>query len=219
VTYIRLPHTHLDDERWLAAGADAFAVHCAALVWCDRRLTDGRFPRAMASRVALAVPPERADAAAAVLVEHGFWSEDGDVYVIAGYYDHAFPAEQVKRTRERWSRDKSRRRQHAIGDHDLCVDPKHCDYRKAHPLPDSTPSSTVESPSGGSHLDQTQPDSTRPDVESGSRRGLDDAAPADAGRVAEEAPARHPFSDDGSGKSCDLCGFGPTNARHKGTAA
>lgn len=186
MTYIKLPHTDLDDERWIDAGSDAFALHCAAMVWCDRRLEDGRIPKSMAARCSLAVPPERVADAIAALVAHGFWTEDGDAYRVVDYFEHAFPAEQVKRTRERWKRDKDRRRQHAAGDHELCVDPKHCDYRRAHPLPDSTPSSTVESTGGGSRLDQTRHDSTRPDRRSGSGREADDAAPAAAGRVADE---------------------------------
>ena len=113
MTYIKLPHTDLDDERWIEAGPDAFALHCAAMVWCDRRLTNGRLPRVMASRVALAVDPARAVDAVAALVAHGFWLEDGDVYVIVDYLEHAFPAEQVKQTRARWSEDKARRRQHS----------------------------------------------------------------------------------------------------------
>ncbi|WP_299442643.1 hypothetical protein [uncultured Phycicoccus sp.] len=189
MTYIKLPHTDLDDERWIDAGSDAFAVHCAAMVWCDRRLTDGRISRSMALRCALAVPLERVAEAVATLTEHGFWVEDGDGYVIVDYLEHAFPANQVKRTRERWARDKARRRQHSIGDHELCVDPKFCEVRKAELTADSTPDSTVESPGGGSRLDQTRPDSTRPDRRSGSGRGAEgDSAGATSPRRGETCP-------------------------------
>jgi hypothetical protein len=56
MTYITVGQSHTDDERWIEAGADAFAVHIAALVYCDRQLTDGRISTAMAQRVSLAVP-------------------------------------------------------------------------------------------------------------------------------------------------------------------
>lgn len=179
MTYIRLLHVDLDDDRWLTAGADAFAIHYAAMVWCDKRLTDGRIPRAMAERVSLAVPASRAPAAVDALIEHAFWAEEDDVCVIGDYLEHAFPAEQVKRTRARWNEDKARRRQHAVGDHSLCKDPKFC---KAI----STPTSTVESTGGRSHLDQTQLNQTKPDRRSGFGSGSRQAR-ASAGATA--APA------------------------------
>src|SRR3954465_12079676 len=99
MTYAKFDQSHTDDARWIAAGADAFAVHVAAVVWCDRQLTDGVISRGMATRVSLAVPPERASAAVAALVKHGFWRDTGDGYLIEKFTEHAFPAEQVKRTR------------------------------------------------------------------------------------------------------------------------
>jgi hypothetical protein len=156
MTYIKLEQAHTDDERWIVAGADAFALHVSALVYCDRQLLDGCITRAMALRVSLAVPPDRSAAAVDALVAHGFWQEVATGYLINGYEEHAFPAEQIKRTRERWSQDKRRRQQHSIGDHSLCKDPKFCPAIRW----DSTVESTVESTSGGSHLYQTRPDQT-----------------------------------------------------------
>lgn len=154
MTYIKLEQAHTDDERWLEAGAEAFALHVAALVYCDRQLLDGRISRQMALRVSLAVPPERAMDAVDTLVRCGFWTEVATGYLINKYDEHAFPAEQIERTRKRWSDDKKRRRQHDVGDHSLCKDPKFC------PAIRSTVESTVESTSGGSHLYQTRPDQT-----------------------------------------------------------
>jgi hypothetical protein len=164
MTYVKLNHTDVDDDRWLEAGADAFALHYAALVWCDRRLSDGRISKTMATRVALAVPTERAAAAIDALQRLGFWRADGYDYVIEKFFEHAFPAEQVKRTRERWSEDKARRRQHSLGDHALCKDPKFCPAIRGI---DSTVESTEESKGGStrrrSRIDQTRPDQTRPE--------------------------------------------------------
>jgi hypothetical protein len=179
MSYVKLNHADATDERWIEAGADAFALHFAAIVWCDQQLKDGRISRAMASRVSLAVPPGRTDAAIDALVAAGFWREVDTGLEIVDFHTHAFPAEQVQRTRERWNTDKARRRQHAIGDHALCKDPKFCPAL-------STVDSTVDSQGGSRPLDKTRPDSTRPDQTGGlglglGRGGAPDAAPGPAG--------------------------------------
>jgi hypothetical protein len=156
-TYAKVEQKHTDDERWIAAGADAFAVHIAAIVYCDRQLSDGHISDAMARRVSLAVPPERADQAITALVEHGFWRRTKAGFLIVNFHEHAFPAEQVKRTQERWKADKDRRRQHGIGDHSLCKDPKFCPAIRAE---DSTVDSTVAGTVESTRIDKTK---TRPD--------------------------------------------------------
>lgn len=167
MTYIKVEQAHTDDERWIEAGADAFAIHIAAIVYCDRQLLDGRISRAMAQRVSLAVPPERTADAIKQLVVAGFWEEGDDGYLINRYDEHAFPADQIQRTRDRWKADKDRRRQHNVGDHSLCKDPKFCPALAAA----STVESGVEARGGGSHLNPTQPNQTRPDRRSGSGSG------------------------------------------------
>jgi hypothetical protein len=157
MTYAKFEQTHTDDERWIEAGADAFAVHVAAIVYCDRQLTDGRITDAMARRVSLPVPTQRAEAAVATLVEKGFWRATDAGYVIEKFHEHAFPAEQVKRTQERWKADKARRRQHSLGEHSLCKDPKFCPaIREGASTVESTEDGTVES----TRIDQTRPDQT-----------------------------------------------------------
>ncbi len=174
MTYIKIEQAHTDDARWLAAGADAFAVHVAALVYCDRQLLDGCIPRAMALRVSLAVPPHRGAAAVDALLAVGFWTEVATGYLIENYADHAFPAEQIKRTRKRWQQDKERRRQHDLGDHALCKDPKFCPAIRE----GSTVESTAESTGGRSHPYPTRPDQTRPE---GSGKGMGGAQAGSAG--------------------------------------
>ena len=107
-------------------------------------------------------------------MENGFWTEVATGYLIEKYADHAFPAEQIKRTRERWKRDKERRRQHDVGDHALCKDPKFCPALRE----GSTVESTVDATSGRSHLYPTQPDQTRPE---GSGKGMGGAQADSAG--------------------------------------
>ena len=94
-------------------------------------------------------------AAVDALVAHGFWTEDGDSFVIVDYLEHAFPAEQIKRTRAKWSEDKARQRQHRVGDHALCKD----DLGKGGVR--FQLDSTKDSPGGLPRIDQTRPDQTR----------------------------------------------------------
>jgi hypothetical protein len=160
MTYITVGQSHTDDERWIEAGADAFAVHIAALVYCDRQLTDGRISTAMAQRVSLAVPPGRAKAAITMLVRLGFWTLDGDNYLIDDYESYAFPAEQIKRTRERWANDKRRKQQHNIGDHELCKDPKFCPAIRGDSTVESGMDSAADS-TADAHA-YTKPNSIKP---------------------------------------------------------
>jgi hypothetical protein len=188
MTYIKLESSHTGDERWLEAGADAFAIHVSALVYCDQQLSDGLISRSMAQRVSLAVPPDRAPAAIEALLVHGFWQEVATGYLIGDYDKHAFPADQIRRTRKRWQQDKERRRQHDNGDHALCKDPKFCPAIR----PDSTVESGTASTGGRSHLYQTQPNPTQPG-------GLGVGAAAGS---AGATPARHMF--DPEDECCQL---------------
>lgn len=225
MTYVKFEHEHADDPRWLEAGADALALHLCALLWCDRMLTDGAVPAAMAVRVSLAVPPDRAVEAVAALVARGFWSEDGDGgYQIERYLEHALSAEMILRTRGKWKGDKLRRNQHSLGDHALCKDPQHCpaiaskhragDHELCHPeycgenagtvesTVDSTTASTSGSTGGGSRLYQTRPDQTRPDRREGSGNGMGggDSAPSAPSAPRRVAASAAPPAGQGQGE-------------------
>jgi hypothetical protein len=173
MTYIRVEQAHTDDERWIEAGADAFALHIAALVYCDRLLTDGRISAVMALRVSLAVPTDRAKAAVDVLVNLGFWIKCGEGYRIENYDSYAFPAEQIKRTRERWTNDKRRKSQHDIGDHGLCKDPKFCPAIREGSTVESGVDSATES-SVDAHA-YTKPNRTKPNPTEGRGFGVGSA--------------------------------------------
>jgi hypothetical protein len=236
MTHIELTQSDISDERWLHAGADAFALWCAAMAYSDQQLLDGRISQAMAARVSLAVPPERVGAALAALVEYGFLSIDGADFVIENYHEHALPADQIRSTRAGWKQDKDRRRLHGIGNHSLCKDPKYC---PAVGKVDST-GGMVESggaSTGGTreHGYSTGGTAKVPPVDSigGGTRSLPHPTPphptpiggggwgaADAARrsAAAAPPAdtadAHRFEDDGSGITCQVCEFPRTNARH-----
>ena len=85
MTYVKVLHTDVADDRWLTAGSDAFALHVAATVWRDRQFTDGRIPKPIARRGAPAtIAPDETAAPIEALLEAGFWTDDGDAYVIDG---------------------------------------------------------------------------------------------------------------------------------------
>lgn len=200
-TYAKFDQTHADDERWLDAGADAMALHVAAVVWCDRQLTDGHITNGMALRVCLAVPPDRAPQAIAALVEHGFWRATAKGYRIERFHEHAFPADQVRRTRARWRADKDRRRQHNLGDHSLCKDPKFCPaIRDGASTVESTADGTTDGTVDSTRIDKDQT-KTRPDRREGSGIGMGGGGSASHGGSASLAadsaapPADQPTAD------------------------
>ena len=180
MTHIRFERNHSGDERWIEAGADAFAVHMWALDRCDQRETDGLISRVMATRIALPVSPDRAGDAIDALVRLGFWEEastDGE-YRILEYESYALSADEIRQTRERWSRDRRRRRKHSNGVHTEC-DPKVCKAAAQSPemsAPDTTGDTGAESggasPGMSGPLYQTRPNQTKPDQTrpSGARR-------------------------------------------------
>lgn len=193
---IQLENTYTEDERWLEAGASAFALHIAACCYSDRLNKDGRIPKAMAYRVALAVQPEAIPAAVAALLDTGFWEEDGADYVLVGYLEDkiGLSAEEKDANRARWAKDKARQRRHSMGNHDLCT-PRMCPMAKQMSTKDTASDSTRESTrvsSTTTRLDTTRLDTTRPDSggarESGRESWSAEAAPAH-GSAAPEHPA------------------------------
>lgn len=74
MTWTKLSDDFTDDT-WNLSDA-AFRLHLEGLVWSNRKLLDLRIPKAEVRR--FGKNPE----AAAELVEHGWWSEDGGFYLI-----------------------------------------------------------------------------------------------------------------------------------------
>ncbi len=166
-------------------------------------LTDGIITEAMAARVSLAVPPDRTTAAVAALIDQRFWTrtEAGDSQIV-DFGSHAFPAEQVRRTQARWAADKRRRRQHDVGDHALCKDPKYCPAIRA----DSTVDVQVDS----TRIDQTRPDQTktRPEEgEVGAWNGKGNVGSASGDRA--PASGGHGSSATPPGEPSPWAGYGP----------
>lgn len=172
MTYVKFEARHLADERWIEAGAEAFALHTWALSYSDEQDGDGWISETMARRVAFPVAPDRADHAIAVLVELGFWERESTGYRITGWARHILAASEKVATREKWSADKRRRRLHDVGNHSLCTPNTKCPVAR-NSIPDSGGGST------GGQVDSI-PNQTRPDqTPKGSGSGVG-ASPVDA---------------------------------------
>lgn len=204
MTWIKLRPTLPEDDRWLDAGPVAFAVHVAALCWCDQQLTDGAVspPRVRRIANAFGIPPAQADSAAETLVDIGFWEKIDQGYQIVDYLKDQLAKEDIENTRARWAADKRRQRQHRAGDHSLCETAR-CPVRAAEaaktakaPLPASSKDkpkvqrgqrkSPVRKPPASR---PPRPDPTRPDPKGGEGRGgrsvgsaAGDAAPSGSRR-------------------------------------
>lgn len=174
MTSIQLNNTYPEDERWLEAGAVAFALHVAACCYTDRMDKDGLVPKSMVGRIALMVPPSEVESAVDSLVESGFWSSAGRNYRINNYLEDkiGLSAEEKISTRNKWAKDKKLRRQHLNGNHAECS-PKTCKYAEVSKV-DSTGDSTTESTrkSKGSPRSSTLPEETIPDSTPVGGRGV-----------------------------------------------
>lgn len=234
MTHVKFESQHTGDERWIEAGAEAFAVHAFALVHCDQQGSDGRIGRAMAARVALPVPPDRAAKAVDTLVRLGFWEEttEGECRIL-DYESHALPSEEIRATRERWATDRRRRRKHSNGVHTEC-DPQKC--RQAAMLsgqmsaPDTWADTAPDSSPESGPLYQTihtRPDQTRPSGAGG--RGWAGGRPPSAAAPSARATGAPHGAAEGSGgltdsphlfvetadaQDCELCGSPESDHLH-----
>jgi hypothetical protein len=163
VSSIQLVNTYPEDERWMEAGADAFALHIAACCYSDRMDKDGLIPKTMVARVAIMVDPSKVESAVESLVDTGFWSSAGKNFRINRYLEDkiGLAAEEKISTRNRWANSKRIRRQHNNGNHSECP-PKTCKLAEVSTV-DSTRDSTGESTSmsAGSPASTTLPVTTR----------------------------------------------------------
>ncbi|EGD44659.1 mucin-5AC [Nocardioidaceae bacterium Broad-1] len=211
MSYIKYDARMLGDERWVDAGADAFALHTWALSYCNEQGTDGRISARMAKRVALPLDPEHFRAAVDALLELGFWETDGQHgFVLVDYLAHGLAAQEQLQTREKWAADKRRQRLHRSGNHSLCTD-RSCPAARALSTGGQVDTSTDDKWT-------TRPDQTRPDptLREGRSRGAEQAAqgsarpPAAGGGGGEPPPVltSHAYSD-------DCCGLPPSHPRHQ----
>lgn len=186
---VQFENTYPEDERWLEAGADAFALHFAACCYADRKNTDGLIPKVMVPRIVSPVAPEAVDAAVAALLAAGFWRSAGKSYQVVNYLEDkiGLPADEKLSNRERWAADKRWRRRHNAGNHADCP-PDKC--RKSGKVSQSDNGETLdgllEDSSRTTRPDSTRPDSTRPDhgVGGATKSGPRSNGPASAGATA-----------------------------------
>ncbi|MEZ0580393.1 hypothetical protein [Nocardioides sp. MH1] len=194
MSYVKLEHRHLGDDRWLDLSPAAFTVHVWALDHCNEQATDGAIPKTRAVRLVCPVDPAEIPPAWAELIASELWAEEGDEYVCPDFTAHGIAAAEQNATRSKWAEDKRRQRLHAVGNHHLCTD--RCKAKAAEV--DSSP--VVHQWTSG-RSDQTRPDQNPKG--SGSGRT---AAEQRLGRPAHvwaddccHLPASHPIhhADDG----------------------
>lgn len=221
MSYIKYDARMLGDERWVDAGADAFALHTWALSYCNEQGTDGRISARMAKRVALPLDPDRVRDALDALLELGFWEADGHHgFVLVDYLAHGLAAQEQDQTREKWAADKRRQRLHQVGNHTLCTERSCAAIRAALSIGGPIGLST------GGQVDTstedkwtTRPDQTRPDptLREGRGLGAERAAqgsarpPAAEGREPTTVLTSHTYSE-------DCCGLPPQHPRHQAEA-
>ena len=113
MTWVRLSDTFADEPRWETLGAEAMALHVAALCYCNRNLTDGVLPRSRAERLlAASNSPAIVDA----LITAGLWidNNNGDVEIV-NYLNEQPSREKVEAERERWRLSKQMSRKSPRG--------------------------------------------------------------------------------------------------------
>ena len=140
MTWLRLSDTFPEDPRWEVAGAEAMALHIAAMAYCSRNLTDGVIPRTRAVRLLALDDPH---AVITALVKHGFWAEQGDTYLLVNYLTDQWTRERIETRRamkkarqDKWlnrARQKRDASQDASSDASRDVAPSHA---HTHPIKD-----------------------------------------------------------------------------------
>lgn len=109
MTWVKMDDQFPEDPETVAVGEDAAWLHFLAIAYCSRNLTDGRLPKSMVKRLTSKPNLQRLVAA---LLEKGWWSLEGDEYVIRNYLKHQRSKAQVEAEREgsRRRAEKSRRK-------------------------------------------------------------------------------------------------------------
>jgi hypothetical protein len=97
VTWVRVDDGFFEHPKTVAAGDAAAYLFLAGLGYCNRRLTDGRIPKAMVPRLTTA---RRWPALAARLVEVGYWEDHGDCYQSHDYLEWNDSRAEVEAKRE-----------------------------------------------------------------------------------------------------------------------
>lgn len=102
--FIRLDDQFYDGPKHAPLSAGAGWLWVLTLAWCNRHLTDGRFPNAIANQ--LGNIPKRS-AAIKELLDGGLWAEDGQHYQIANYLDYQNSREAVEEHRSKVAESRS----------------------------------------------------------------------------------------------------------------
>ena len=102
MAWVKLEDTFVEHIKVLNAGALAGWLHVCAISYCNRNLTDGYVPGAVARRLAdIPTPQKHIDA----LVREGLWVESGPDYLL-----HDFLEYQPSKAKVLEDREKARKR-------------------------------------------------------------------------------------------------------------
>jgi hypothetical protein len=118
MTWTKLGEEFPDEARGLTDAA--FRTHVEALCWSNRRGLDLRIPRRDLRRFAETDDP---DTAVKVLIDCGWWKDDGDAWLIDGKFpDWQIESAVIAQRREAAALRVKRHRLHKIGDHSICLE-------------------------------------------------------------------------------------------------
>ena len=97
MAWVKLDDTFVEHPKVLAAGPLAAWLHVCAISYCNRNLTDGLVPKAVASRLADVSGPAKHIAS---LVREGLWIEQDHEYLLHDYLEYQPSRAQVEAERE-----------------------------------------------------------------------------------------------------------------------
>jgi hypothetical protein len=104
----RLDAGYFRHPKVAAMGKDGRALDLAGICWATQNETNGHIPRA-----ALALIAHEADVktrVVSIVVAAGRWHENGDGWDIHDYLDFNRSADEIRKERNRWQRNKARQR-------------------------------------------------------------------------------------------------------------
>jgi hypothetical protein len=107
-SWSRLDAGYFGHAKAKAIGKDGRALDLAGICWCATNETDGHIPKHALSFIAgeAEVSPKVVDR----VVEMGRWHAVDDGWIVHDYLDYNRSADEIRRERNRWQRNKSRQR-------------------------------------------------------------------------------------------------------------
>lgn len=109
MTWFRIDDTWGSHPKVIEAGLRGRMLWLYGGLHCAQHLTDGIIRKSVLKQLAAAA--EVPATTAAVLVQVGLWTDEGDHYRMNDYLDYQPSREQVEKERERWAKSKRKSRE------------------------------------------------------------------------------------------------------------